>query len=587
LGININRLEKNSENLKNKSNTWKILSYKMKNTQDFESRLERSRMLHSNGDLYGAKTCCERLLAEYPKQVQVMQILGWINAQIGQWKNAVEILTKGIEIDPKNQQSYYILGNIMCKFASWSGGVECYKKTLEIDPHHFEAACNMGNAYLELNKINDALESYDLAIKINSRYAQAYSNRANAMRKLDRLEDALLSLDSAIEIDPHFSQAYLNRGVTMQALNRYEDAIECYDKAILIRHDYAEALTNRGTAQMALNRVQESIASYDQAIQRQADYVDAYWNKSLALLILGNFDEGWKLYESRWGDKSSDPQQRHFSQPLWLGEESLIGKTILLHAEQGLGDTLQFCRYTKLFKGLACTVILEVQPPLVALLESFDGVDEVIERGKPLPIFDYHCPLLSLPYAFKTQLNNILNQNSPYIHAKHGMREQWEKKLGEKKLPRVGIVWRGNIDHKNDKNRSMDLSQLLQFLPENIEYISLQKEINHFERHALQDRSVKDLGDSLLDFNDTAAICDLLDLIISVDTSVVHLAAAMGKKTWLLLPFAPDWRWMLHRSDSPWYQSMTIYRQDVSRNYQTVLECIKKDLTDQFGGKTK
>jgi len=555
----------------------------MKNSQDFENRFQRSRILHSNGDLYGAKTCCERLLADYPKQVQVMQILGWINAQIGQWTNAVEILTMAIEIEPKNQQSYYILGNIMCKFESWSGGVECYKTTLGIDPNQSEAACNMGNAYLELNQINDALESYDKAIRINSRYAQAYSNRGNALRKLGRLEDALLSLDIAIDIDPHFSQAYLNRGVTMQALNRYEDAIECYDKAILIRPDYAEALTNRGTAQMALNRVQESIASYDQAIQIQADYVDAYWNKSLALLILGNFEEGWKLYESRWGDKSADPQKRNFGQPLWLGEESLVGKSILLHAEQGLGDTLQFCRYAKLFKGISGKVILEVQQPLVALFESFGGIDEVIERGKPLPTFDYHCPLLSLPYAFKTQLNNIPNQNSPYISTEIGVREQWNKKLGEKKLPRVGLVWRGNMVHKNDKNRSMDLSQLLKCLPQNIEYISLQKEINEFERQALQDRSVKNLGESLFDFNDTAAICDLLDVVISVDTSVVHLAAAMGKNTWLILPFASDWRWMLHRSDSPWYQSMTIYRQDALRNYQSVLERIKEDLIEQFG----
>jgi len=559
----------------------------MKNTQDFESRLQRSRILHSNDDLYGAKTCCERLLDDYPKQVQVMQILGWINAQIGQWTVAVEILSNAIEIDPNNQHSYYILGNIMCKFGSWSGGVECYITTMGIDPNHSEAACNMGNAYLELNQFNDALASYDMAIRINSRYAEAYSNRGNALRKLDRLEDALLSLEHAIEIDPKFAQAHLNRGVAMQALNRHEDAIECYDKAILIRPDYAEALTNRGTAQLMLNRVQESIASYDQAIQIQADYVDAYWNKSLALLVSGNFVEGWKLYESRWGDKSVDPKKRNFSQPLWLGEESLIGKSILLHAEQGLGDTLQFCRYAKLFKGIAGRVILEVQQPLVALFESFDGIDEVVERGKLLPTFDYHCPLLSLPYAFKTELNNIPNQNSPYIHAKHGMREHWNKKLGEKKIPRAGLVWRGNIDHKNNKNRSMDLTQLLKYLPQNIEYISMQKEINEIEREALQDRSIKNLGDSLFDFNDTASICDLLDVVISVDTSVVHLAAAMGKNTWLILPFAPDWRWMLHRSDSPWYQSLTIYRQDVSRNYQPVLERIKKDLIEQFGVKTK
>ena len=556
----------------------------MKNHEDFERRFQRSKVLHLNGNINHAKASCESLLADYPKQVQVMQMLGWINAQSGRWAEAVEILSNAIEVDIKNPQSYYILGNIMCKFESWAGGIECYSTTLSIDPHHFESACNMGNAYLELNQANEALASYDLAIRIKPQYAEAYSNRGNALRKLDRLEEALISYEYALAIEPDFSQAYLNRGVALQALNRFDEAIVCYDNAMLIRPDYAEALTNRGTALVALNRIQESIASYDQAIEAQPDYADAYWNKSLALLISGNFEQGWKLYEYRWDGNKAAPQKRNFSKPLWLGEESLIGKSILLHAEQGMGDSIQFCRYAKLFKGIADRVILEVQQPLIALFESLDGVDEVVQRGKSLPSFDYHCPLLSLPYAFKTHLNNIPNQLEPYITVNHIKREQWDQKLGAKKFPRVGIVWRGNISHKNDRNRSIALSDLVNYLPPGFEYISLQKDLNEHDQQTLKISTIKSYSESIIDFTDTASICDLLDLIISVDTSVAHLAAALGKNTWLILPFSPDWRWMLDRIDSPWYQSVTLYRQGADMSYKPVLECIRKDLIDKYSG---
>lgn len=554
----------------------------MKNSQSYKKRFNEAKKLHLNGDIHGAKVSCETLLVYYPNQVQVMQMLGWINAQIGEWAAAVDILSKAIDIDRQNQQSYYILGNIMCKFESWAGGIECYSETLKIDPNHFEAACNLGNAYLELNQIEEALASYDLAISIKPHYAEAYSNRGNALRKIDRLEEALISYDSAIAIEPNFAQAYLNRGVTMQAINRYEEAIDCYDKAISIRADYAEAITNRGTALAALNRIQESIESYDQAIEAKPEYADAYWNKSLALLISGNFEQGWELYEYRWDGNKVAPQKRKFSQPLWLGDVSIVGKRILLHAEQGLGDTIQFCRYLKLLKGQAGRVILEVQHPLVTLFESFDGIDEVIQRGNPLPSFDYHCPLLSLPYAFKTTIKNISSQSTPYINADHVKREQWNQKLGKKKMPRVGIVWRGNINHKNDKNRSINLNIIVNYLPPGFEYISLQKEINEGERQTMRASSIKNVGENLIDFADTASICDLMDLIISVDTSVVHLAAALGKKTWLMLPFAPDWRWMLDRSDSPWYPTIKIYRQGADFCYESVLRRIRGDLIEEY-----
>jgi len=554
---------------------------KMKSVENLEKSFNSSKELYLKGDLKSAKIKCEKILADYPKNVTVMHALGWVNARLGNWADAVEIISKAIILDPKNHQSYFILGNIMCHFGSWGEGVECFKMVLAIDPLHFEAACNLGNAYLEKNQLTDALQNYNYALSINARYAEAYSNKGNVLRKLDRPEEALHSYDKAIEIQPNYAQAYLNKGVTLQSINRNEEAIASYDQAISIRPDYAEALTNRGTALVALNRISESIQCYEEVIQIKPDYLDAYWNKALAHLIRGEFELGWELYESRWEYDKNSPKMRNFKEPIWTGKESLAGKSILLHAEQGLGDTIQFCRYTKLFKGIVGRVILEVQQPLVGLLKSLNGIDQILERGKPLPLFDYHCPLLSLPYVFNTRLNTIPNPSTPYISIKVAKRNEWAKRLGHKSLNRVGIVWRGNLLHKNDKNRSIVLSEFLEYLPQNFEYISLQKDIDEVDRQTLFDSSIKHYGQSLLDFSDTAALCDLMDIVISVDTSVVHLAAAMGKKTWLILPFAPDWRWLLGRVDSPWYRSLTLYRQGVDLNYEPVLQRIGRDLLNQ------
>ena len=329
-----------------------------------------------------------------------------------------------------------------------------------------------------------------------------------------------------------------------------------------------------------LKLLDEALASYDKAISIKPDYAEAYCNKSLVFLLDGQFAQGWQEYEWRWKNKNVNKiaEIRNFPQPLWLGTESLKDKTILLYAEQGLGDTIQFCRYARLVAELGAKVILEVQRPLVKLLKNLEGVSQIVAKGDTLPAFDYQCQLLSLPLAFKTELRNIPSV-SEHITSDNEKNSKWQTELGEKAMPRVGLVWSGSTIHINDHNRSLTLSQLLPYLPSNVEYVCLQKELRDIDKELLaQHIEIQYYGDALEDFTDTAALCDLMDVVISVDTSVAHLAGTLGKQTWVLLPYSPDWRWLLDRDDNPWYPSAKLYRQEKIDNWNSVLEKLKIDL---------
>ena len=298
------------------------------------------------------------------------------------------------------------------------------------------------------------------------------------------------------------------------------------------------------------------------------------------MLLDGQFAQGWQEYEWRWKKEGTIKTAgfRNFPQPLWLGAEPLRNKTILLYGEQGLGDTIQFCRYMSLVAKFGAKVILEVQRPLVKLLKNLEGVSHIIAKGDTVPAFDYQCPLLSLPLAFKTELNTI-PPAAKNITSDNEKNSKWQSKLGGKSKPRVGLVWSGSTGHKNDHNRSLTLTELLPHLPSNVDYVCLQKELRDIDKVALEKNShIQFYGDALEDFTDTAALCDLMDVVISVDTSVAHLAGTLRKPTWVLLPYSPDWRWLLDRDDSPWYPSAKLYRQEKIGNWNGVLEKLMRDL---------
>jgi hypothetical protein len=284
------------------------------------------------------------------------------------------------------------------------------------------------------------------------------------------------------------------------------------------------------------------------------------------------------MYEWRWKVESPASQPRQFQEPLWLGDVSLAGQTILLHAEQGLGDTLQFCRYAPLVKSLGAHVLFEAPQILHPVLGGLEGIDQLFKKGDPLPGFDLQCPLLSLPLAFKTTIVTIPSSGA-YLKSEPELVKTWAIRLGERRVPRVGLVWSGNPGHGNDRNRSVSLAALLAQLPAGLDYVSLQKEIRDADRATLDAfGNVRFFGPELRDFADTAALSDLMDIVISVDTSVAHLCGALGKPTWMLLPFCPDWRWLLERNDSPWYDSMTLYRQPSVGDWDAVFSRVSTDL---------
>jgi hypothetical protein len=303
--------------------------------------------------------------------------------------------------------------------------------------------------------------------------------------------------------------------------------------------------------------------------------VEAYCNKAVALLLAGDFDAGWRNYE--WRRKR---HPRKFSQPAWRRDLPLTGKTILLYSEQGFGDTLQFCRYAGLVSALGARVVLEVPRPLKSLMTALEGVCLVVESGEALPPFDYHYPLLSLPFAFETRAATIPAYER-YLHADPARIEHWQTRLGKSTRPRVGLVWAGSAVLNN--NRSIELADWIPHLPFGLDYVCLQKDIAPGCRSVLlSNPAIRQFADELDDFGDTAALCECMDLIISIDTSVAHLGGALGKPTWILLPFNPDWRWLLERQDSPWYPTVTLYRQATLRAWGDVFEQVKAGLLGTF-----
>lgn len=328
----------------------------------------------------------------------------------------------------------------------------------------------------------------------------------------------------------------------------------------------------------ALLRLDECLESYRGALRIEPANATVRWNIALLKLQLGDLLAGWTDFEARWEVDGFPSERRAFTQPLWLGQMPLQGKTILLYGEQGYGDTIQFCRFVPMVAALGARVVLEVQKPLVGLLTNLPGVSHLLARTDSLPPFDYQTPLMSLALAFQTTLQTIPSPTA-YLDAQPEKIARWKQVLGDRQSLRVGLVWSGSTTHGNDHNRSITLAEVLDGLPLGIEYISLQKEIREIDRTVLTTSSrIRHFGDALTDFSETAGLAACVDLIISVDTSVAHLGGAIGKPVWLMLPHAPDWRWLLDRKDSPWYAAMTLFRQPAAGDWNGVF----KEMADEL-----
>jgi tetratricopeptide (TPR) repeat protein len=570
--------------------------------------------------LSGAERAYRAILQNAPRHVAALQLLGTIKAQQRQFSEARRLLSTAVEAEPNSvpalsslagvllalgrvedaltfndrilrvrpddADALYNRGLLLARLGRPAEALDAYGRALRTQPDFPAALVNRGNLLTQLGRAAEGIADLDRAIALNPRHAEAHNNRGLALAELDQRHEALASYDRALALRADYAEAHNNRGLVLQSLNRQEEALAAYDRAQALKRDYADAANNRGLALHELHRYAEALASYGEALALQPDFAEAHFNRSLTQLAIGDLGPGWVDYEWRWKTRKSTAPWRDFSQPIWLGREPLAGRTILLHAEQGFGDTIHFARYVPRVAALGANVVVETQPALTGLMTRLDGVSAVIERGGELPAFDCHCPLGSLPLAFATELATI-PAGVPYLVADASRIAQWRARLAPHARPHVGIVWCGNPTFRGDYNRSLAFSRFAPIVAAaGATFVTLNPgRIASDARELALQAAVVDLATEFRDFDDTAAVISCLDLVVTTDTAVAHLAGALGKPVWILLSASADWRWLTEREDCPWYPSARLFRQSSLGDWQPVIARVQRELANFVAGR--
>ncbi|MBU6456369.1 MAG: tetratricopeptide repeat protein [Bradyrhizobium sp.] len=497
--------------------------------------------------------------------------------QEGDLDTAEQLSADILEYRPENFDALHLLGMLHFQRRRMVEALRYLSSALKVNPNSSDAMSNLGLALHATGRYDEAIASYRNALQLAPDHPEILYNLANAFLELGRLDQALANYDAVLARAPNHVGALVNRGNTWLRLNEPEEAIASYDSALVAMPGHPQILTNRGHALRRLDRPEQALVDFAAALAAAGEFAEAHFEAAMTRLTLGDFARGWKQYEWRWKAAAFAWRQRSFRQPLWLGHEPVAGKTILLHAEQGFGDTIQFVRYAPLLAGQGATVICEVQPELTPLLSQLDDVS-VIAKGEALPAFDLHCPLLSLPLAFGTRLETI-PADVPYLAPRADRVAHWRERLPPDG-PRAGFVWSGSPTHKNDANRSIALGQFASLFEDPpLHCLSLQTGLRPVDRETLRELpKLMHLGEEIGDFADTAAIISLLDVVISVDTAVAHLAGALGKPVVILLPHAADFRWMRQRADTPWYPNAKLLRQPAFGDWASVINGLRGEL---------
>jgi tetratricopeptide (TPR) repeat protein len=545
-----------------------------------EALNNRGNVLKEMGRSYAALHCYDKVLELDPNSADahfnrgtVMQLLGKNNA-------ALESYGRAIELNPKLAKAYNGRANVLQQLKRHDEALADCQQAIALSRDYQEAYKNCANTLRQMKHYETALSSADMAIRLKESDALAHDLRGLILHEMKRYEEALVSYDRAMEHDPKLVTAHLNRANALRDLKRFEQAEQAFTVAIALDPNRPEGYLNRGTIYAGYGQYERALADYNQAIAVKPALAGGYWNRSLLNLEHGHFEQGWIDHEWRWLTPhfENSVDKRDYEQPRWLADAPLENKTILLCSEQGFGDVIQACRFAPMLAAQGARVVLEVQHALVGLLSTLEGVSEVVPRGEPLPAFDYWCLMMSLPLAFKVDLDTI-PAFPRYLHSDPAKLAHWEALLGEKTKPRVGIVWSGNPIHKSDSSRSLSFAQFADALSDQFQYVVLQKDIREEDKAALAARpDIVQLSEQFGDFTDSAALCELMDVVVTVDTSVAHLAGALGKPTWILLAAVNDWRWLRERRDSPWYPSVTLYRQRQLDQWDEVLGQVKHDL---------
>jgi Flp pilus assembly protein TadD len=524
----------------------------------------------------------------------------------------VDLIRRAIALNPNFAEAHSNLGSLLTNKGQLDEAIAACRQAIALRPNYAEAHSNLGNALIGRGQLDEAIAAFRQAVILNPKLSEAHSNLGNSLRDKGQLDEAIVVFRQAITLNPNIPEAHYNFGIALADKGQLDEAIAAYRQATALRPNFAGAHSNLGSALKDKGQLDEAIAACRQAIALQPNLLEAHcnlvnalrdkgqldeaiavcrraiqikpgdarvhWNLAILLLTLGRFAEGWEEFEWRLKDETKR-LRRDFWPPQWNGED-LAGKTLLLHTEGGYGDAFQFIRYVPLLRGRAKKMILECSPTLVRLFSDLPGVDEIIARGRALPAFDYQIPLQSLPRLFKTDLTNIPNA-VPYLKVPPEDQSRWKGRVQSEGQLKVGLVWAGSPPRKmgdDIRTRGLDVLAPLGQTP-NVRFFSLQKgpESSLARPPGLK---LTDFTQDLNDFTDTAALIENLDLVISVDTSVAHLAGALARAVWVLIPFSSDFRWLMDRTDSPWYPTMRLFRQRRHDDWESVIAEVEAALKE-------
>jgi Flp pilus assembly protein TadD len=498
-----------------------------------------------------------------PGEFDALAGLGLALAKQGKLPEAVTALRQAVQLKPDFAQAHHNLGVAYAQLGQLDHAADSLREAIGLKPDYAEAHFNLGNTLVEMNQRAEAIPVFRRALELRPDYVDVLNNLGLALCEMGRSGEATVLLRQAVRLRPDDAEALNNLGMALADQARFEEAVAVYDRALRINPRHAEAHTNLGSAYKEQGRLEEAVACYDYALWLRPDDATTHWNRSLAWLQQGGYQRGWAEYEWRWKRKRSRP--RPFPQPAWDGSP-LEGRTILLYMEQGLGDMIQFIRYARLVKQRGGKVVVECPDILMQLFASVAGVDQLVAEKSELPPFDVQAPLMSVPHLLGTRLETVPAE-VPYLSAPAELVERWRDRLAGDATFKVGIVWQGNPHHKWDRHRSIPLPEFapLAAVP-GVQLISLQRGDGVAALHSLNGRfRVTELTEmkaaEMSTFAETAGLMKNLDLIITVDTAAAHLAGALALPVWVALSAIVDWRWLLKRTDTPWYPTMRLFRQ--------------------------
>jgi tetratricopeptide (TPR) repeat protein len=569
---------------------------------------------HAAGRHLDARLCCLRALAHDGAHADALHLMGvlslgekqyeqaeaWLSRAVGhdpkaqyltslgtalllqqRHHEAVQVFDKAVQLKPDDADLWKNLGLALVEAGRPSEAILTFRQALELNPRHWDAAHRAALLLYQAERYDETLACLNACHELQPQHFSTVYMRADALQKLKRFDEALADHLRAHALDPGSADVCYSIGNVLRLLHRHQEAIDWYDRSIALRPDFTAAFGNKAVTLAEAGRFEQAAATYGQAIAANPEDAAAKWNLALLQLLRGDFAAGWTGQEARWDVAStSSSQYPRFTQPKWLGTEPVADKTVLAFANEGFGDVIQFVRYLPMLAARGARVILVVPAPLCSLLSAIEGITQCLPTtARELPDCDFHAPLSSLPLAFGTRLDTIPAQKCYLPRSPAERVRAWDARFGAHEKLRVGLVWSGNPNHNNDRNRSLPLRLFTRLLDLDAQFVSLQKDPRPDDLAQLREHpEIVDPAPDIADFTDTAALIACLDLVIAVDTSVAHLAAALGCATWILLPYLPDWRWLLDRDDSPWYPTARLFRQTETRDYADVIARVRSEL---------